>query len=178
MKTNSKLIFILYGVIALLLFGGAYLLYKNTQISKEVAQERSEMRATVRKNQLQNDQQQLTFGMKTFAWAVRNSLLQNKPGEVNEYFNTLVKDRGIKEMLLVGNDGNVLISTNKKNQGIAFTDRFPGYLLQREEVYFDDKTPYELSAPITGPNQRLGTLVMFYSPAPMLPDTLAGNSPL
>ncbi|WP_020604694.1 hypothetical protein [Spirosoma spitsbergense] len=172
MKTNSKLVFILYGVIALLLLGGAFLLYKNVQFNRKFAQERSEMRATVRKNQLQNDQQQLTFGMKTFAWAVRNSLLQNKPGEINEYFNTLVKDRGIKEMLLVGDDGKVMISTNKKNQGIVFTDRFPGYLLQREEVYFDDKTPYELSAPITAPNKRLGTLVMFYNPAPMLPDTL------
>lgn len=172
MKTNSKLVFILYGVIVLLLFGGAYLLYKNAQINREFTQERSEMRATVRKNQLQNDQQQLTFGIKTFAWAVRNSLLQNKPGEINEYFNTLVRGRGIKEMLLVGDDGNVMISTNKKNQGIAFTDRFPGYLLHREEVYFDEKQPYELSAPITAPNKRLGTLVMFYNPAPMLPDSL------
>lgn len=176
MKTNPKVIFILYGVIVLLLFGGAYLLYKNTQSNKEFAQERSQMRTAVQKNQLQNDRQQLTFGMKTFAWAVRNSLLQNKSGEINEYFNTLVKDRGIKEMLLVGDDGNVMISTNKKNQGIAFTDRFPGYLLQREEVYFSDKIPYELSAPITAPNKRLGTLVMFYSPAPILPDTLVRQS--
>ena len=53
-------------------------------------------------------------------------------------------------MLLVGDDGKVMISTNKKNQGIAFTDRFPGYLLQREEVYFGDKTPYELSTPDHG----------------------------
>jgi hypothetical protein len=176
MKTNSKLVFILYGVIVLLLLGGTYLLYKNAQFNKEFAQERSETQATVRRNQLQNDQQQLTFGMKTFAWAVRNSLLQNKSGEINEYFNTLVKDRGIKEMLLVGDDGKVMISTNKKNQGSAFTDRFPGYLLQREDVYFGDKMPYELSAPITAPNKRLGTLVMFYNPAPMLPDTLAGKT--
>ena len=80
MKTNSKLVFILYGVIVLLLVGGAYLLYKNAQLNKGFVQERSEMQAMVRKNQLQNDRQQLTFGMKTFAWAVRNCTAAKQTG--------------------------------------------------------------------------------------------------
>ena len=133
------------------------------------------MRESVRKNQLANDQQQLLFGMKTFVWAVRNALLQNKPGEINEYFNTLVKDRGIKEMLLVDPAGNVTISTNKKNQGISFASRFPVYLLQQQGVYFKDNAPYELSAPVTSPNKRLGTLVLFYTPASLLPDSFVSN---
>lgn len=128
-------------------------------------------RQTVRQNQLANDRQQLTFGMKAFVWAVRNALLQNKPGEINEYVNTLVKDRGVKEVLLVDPAGKVTISTNKKNQGVVFSDRFPAYLLQQQAVYFNDKRPYELSAPVTAPNRRLGTLVMFYTPAPLLPDS-------
>lgn len=163
---------ILYGVIIILIAVMGYLLFSNQAFHAKVEQQQATIRETVQKNQLANDRQQLTFGLKTFAWAVRNSLLQGKPGEINEYFNALVKDRGIKEMLLVDPAGHVTLSTNKKNQDITFADRFPVDILQHETIYFNPKTPYELSAPITGPNQRLGTLVMFYSPAPILPKAL------
>lgn len=170
---TSRLSIILYVVIALLVFALGYTLYRNIQLTNEAEEQRSRLRSTVQENQLANDRQQLSFGMKTFVWAVRNALLQNKPGEINEYFNTLVKDRGIQEMLLVDTAGKVTISTNKKNQGIAFSSRFPAYLLEQQAVYFNNKRPYELSAPVASPNKRLGTLVMFYRPAPILPDSLA-----
>lgn len=170
-KPSSTLVFILYGVVALLLLSGGYLLYKNSQLNREHERELSTLRTTVQQNQLTNDRQQLTFAMKTFVWAVRNAMLQNKPGEVNEYFNTLVRNRGIREVLLVDPAGRVTISTNKKNQGSIFADRFPASLLQQENVYFNSQKPYELSAPVLAPNQRLGTLVMFYNPAPILPDS-------
>jgi len=169
LKSSQNLQLILYGVIAVLVLAGGYLLYRNAQLSREFDRERTQVRQTVAQNQLTNDRQQLSFGLKAFVWAVRNAMLQNKPGEINEYFNTLVKDRGVKEVLLVDPTGKVTISTNKKNQGIRFADRFPTYLLQQQGVYFSEKKPYELSAPITAPNQRLGTLVMFYIPAPILP---------
>lgn len=161
----------LYGIILLLIGGGGYLLYRNWQLTGQFEQERAMVRQTVGQNQLANDRQQLTFGMKAFVWAVRNAMLQDKPGEINEYFNTLVKDRGVKEVLLVDPAGKVLISTNRKNQGTAFGSRFPVSLLRQQAVYFNEKRPYELSAPVTAPNRRLGTLVMFYSPAPILPDS-------
>ncbi|GAB4024611.1 hypothetical protein GCM10028773_47540 [Spirosoma koreense] len=146
-----------------------YLLYKNTQIARQADRERNTLRASIGNNQIALDRQQLTFGMKTFVWAVRNAMLHNKSGEINEYFTTLVKDRGVQEVLLVDPSGKVTLSTNRKNQGILFVSRFPGYLLQQQDVYFNDKNPYELSAPVTGPNKRLGTLVMFYKPASLLP---------
>lgn len=165
--------FVLYGLLTALLLLAGYLLYRNSQLTNQFDQERSTLREMVKKNQLVSNRQQLTFGMKTFVWAVRNALLQNKSGEINEYFNTLVRDRGIKEMLLVDAAGKVTISTNKKNQGIQFAERFPAYLLQQQDVYFNGKLPYELSAPVTSPNRRLGTLVMFYTPMPVLPDSVA-----
>lgn len=174
--SNSKLTIILYSVVALLILVVGYLLYQNVQNNREFSEERSEMRTMVQKKQLAIDQQQLTFGMKTFVWAVRNALLQNKPGEINEYFNSLVRDRGVKEMLLVDPAGKVTISTNKKNQGIVFASRFPEYLLQQQGVYVNSKTPYELSAPVMSTNQRLGTLVMFYTPTPIFPDSLTMNN--
>ncbi|PRY25876.1 hypothetical protein CLV58_13611 [Spirosoma oryzae] len=174
-KPSPNLLYVLYGVIALLVLGVGYLLYRKIVLSSEFERERSEIRKTVRKNQLANDRQQLRFGMKTFVWAVRNALLQNKAGEINEYFNTLVKDRGIREMLLVDPAGQVTISTNKKNQGIPFASRFPADMLQHDDVYFKSSALYELSAPVTSPNKRLGTLVMFYKPAHILPDSLVSQ---
>ncbi|WP_332369351.1 hypothetical protein [Spirosoma telluris] len=81
----------------------------------------------------------------------------------------------MQEMLLVDAKGVVTISTNKKNQGILFANRFPGYLLQQQAIYFNNKTPYELSAPVMSTNKRLGTLVMFYKPTPILPANSTDN---
>ena len=110
--------YVFYGIIAVFALLVAYLIYRNYQQNRLFDDDRAALRATVRQNQLANDRQQLQFGVKTFTWAVRNAMIQNKTGEINEYFNTLVKDRGIREMLLVDEGGTVLISTNKKNQGI------------------------------------------------------------
>ena len=159
---------VLYVVIILLGIGCAYLFYRNWTLKKEFAHERNTIRLTAQNNQLLANQQQLTFGMKTFVWAVRNAMLQNKPGEINEYFNTLVQNKGVQEMLLVDPAGKVTLSTNKKNQGVVFASRFPAYLLQQEDIYFNNKAVYELSAPILSPNKRLGTLVLFYKPTPVL----------
>ncbi len=160
---------VLYIVIILLGIGCAYLLYTNWQLKNEFGNERNAMRVTAHNNQLSANQQQLNFGMKAFAWAVRNALLQDKSGEINEYFNTLVQNKGIQEVLLVDPAGRVTLSTNKKNQGIVFASRFPDYLLQKEDIYFNNNVVYELSAPIMAPNKRLGTLVLFYKPTPVLP---------
>gem|GEM_PF-1960286 len=164
---------VLYGVVILLLAGVIYLIVQNRQLEHKTSQERSVLQTKVRQNQLLNDRQQLNLTMKTFVWAVRNAMLQDKTGEINEYFNTLVKNRGVREVLLVNSAGKILISTNKKNQDMPFTNRFPAYLLQKQDIYFNNKMPYELSAPVMAPNKRLGTLVMFYTPATILPDSLA-----
>ena len=78
-------------------------------------------------------------------------------------------------MLLVEPAGQVTISTNKKNQGISFASRFPDYLLQQQDVYFKANAPHELSAPVTSPNKRVATLVKFYMPASLVPDSLASQ---
>lgn len=160
---------VLYGIIILLLAGCSYLLFRNWQLTNQFTHERNLMRITAQNNQAIVDQQQLTFGMKTFSWAVRNALLQNKPGEISEYFNALVQHKGVQEVLLVDSAGKVTLSTNKKNEGIVFASRFPVYLLQKEDIYFNKKAVYELSAPVTAPNKRLGTLVMFYKPTVVMP---------
>ncbi len=60
----------LYGIIIFLLAGAGYLLYRNGQSTQRMEQQRTALLQTVRQNQLTNDRQQLTFGMKTFVWAV------------------------------------------------------------------------------------------------------------
>lgn len=171
-NNTRRLTILLYTVIGLLLIGAGYLLYRNIQLSRRAEDHQQLVEKTVLEKQLSNDRQQLTFTMKAFSWAIRNALLQNKPGEINDYFNTLVKDRGVQELLLIDAAGKVTVSTNKKNQGIVFSSRFPAYLLQQQEVYFNNNDPYELSAPVVGPDGRLGTLVMFYKPTRILPDSL------
>ncbi len=155
-----------YLLAGLLLLALLYLLYRDYQHGRQIEEQRRNLQEQVKANQMANDRRQLTFGMKAFVWAVRNALLQNKAGEIDEYFNTMVRNKGVREVLLVDSTGQVTLSTNKKNQGAQFIERFPSYLLHQQDVYFVNNVSYELSAPITAPNERLGTLVMFYSPTP------------
>ncbi|MGF7218663.1 hypothetical protein GGR92_004842 [Spirosoma lacussanchae] len=161
--------YLLAGVCLLALL---YMVFRNYQLKQLYEKQTQAMRWRVRTNQLSNDRSQLMFGMTTFGWAVGKSLTQNKNDEVNEYFNKLVKTKGVQEVLLVNPAGNVLLSTNKKNQGIRFSSLYPAYLLEQNDTYFNSKVPYELSTPVVTSANRLGTLVMFFSPASIMPDSL------
>jgi len=162
--------YLLAGVCLLALL---YVVFRNYQLEQQHEKQTQAMRWRVRTNQLSNDRSQLMFGMTTFGWAVGKSLTQRKNDEVNEYFNKLVKTKGVQEVLLVNPAGNVLLSTNKKNQGIRFSSLYPAYLLQQNDTYFNSKVPYELSTPVVTSADRLGTLVMFFSPTSVIPDSLA-----
>ena len=164
-----------YLLAGILLLGSLYLIFRNYRLTEQFKNERQSLIREVQTNQLINDRRQLLLSMKTFVWAVRNAMLQNKSGEINEYFNTLVQNQGVREVLLVDPTGKVTLSTNKKNQGAIFADHFPAALIQQEDVYFTNQQPYQLSAPITSPNKRLGTLVMIYAPTSLFPDTTALN---
>lgn len=65
-----------------------------------------------------------------------------------------------------------LLKRSKKIRVFSLLAVFPFICYNSRMFIFKTNTPYELSAPVTSPNKRLGTLIMFYKPAPILPDSL------
>jgi C4-dicarboxylate-specific signal transduction histidine kinase len=110
-----------------------------------------------------NAQKQLTLMVKTFVWAVRSAQIRDNIDEVNQYFNELVKEPNIKEIVLADNKGTVLAATNKKHEGKAFGDLFPAALLRQNDVFFTQQdSVYQVAAPVMALNNKLGTLLILY----------------
>ena len=106
---------------------------------------------------------QLTLMMKTFVWAVRSSMLRNNLDEVDQYFFQLVQEEGVHEIVLANENGEILVATNKKYEGQAFTEYYPASLLKPDDVLFEHQDSlYYVAAPVLSLNTRLGTLLVVY----------------
>ena len=111
-----------------------------------------------------NAKQQLTLMMKTFVWAVRSAMIRDNLDEVNQYFSGLIKEEKMKEIVLAGQKGEILVSTNKKHEGQPFANYYPVEMLQVSDVFFkEDSSGYQIATPVLSLNTKLGTLFILYS---------------
>lgn len=102
---------------------------------------------------------------KTLSWLVRQEMLEENLQPVNDYFNILVKEKEIIEILLAAPDGKILISTNKKNQDKAFGELYKKeYLQTNEATSYSENGNLFLISPVFGYEKRLGTLVLKTEP--------------
>ena len=120
-----------------------------------------------------NAQKQLSLMVKTFVWAVRSAQIRDNLDEVDQYFNELVKEPNIKEIVLADNKSQIIVATNKKHEGKAFGDLFPAQVLQQNDISFTQQdSVYQVSAPVMALNNKLGTLFILYD-APDIKTELA-----
>lgn len=113
-----------------------------------------------------NTQKQLSLMMKTFVWAVRSSMIRKNMDEVDQYFTELIQEEHITEIILVNNEGKILVSTNKKHQHKAFSNFYPKQSLQAESVLFlkpENSQEYHVSTPVLSLNQKIGVLFLVYN---------------
>jgi len=99
------------------------------------------------------------------AWAVRRELMQQNYGQIDEYFNELVRRKQFGVLMLLDPDGTVRVATDRNLQGAAFSGLYPGMNAASEEI-----VSYSLSegsslflVPVMGLNARIGTIAFVYS---------------
>ncbi len=102
------------------------------------------------------------------AWAVHAPLANKELGPINGLFNELARDPNLREVMLIGNQGQVLAATNKARLGAPLADDIP---TQGRETNTPTVLPHTagtafLFVPIMEPNSRLGTVVVYYQAAP------------
>lgn len=97
--------------------------------------------------------------IKVFSWAVRSEMNRNNLEEINNFFLTLIKEKGIRIINLVDPESaRIILSTDKKNQGEQISDSqilniSSLKLLQREDKLF-------IVTPIMGLDRKSGILIV------------------
>jgi hypothetical protein len=145
-------------------------LVRNGQQRRQAEADRQTYRAEVRQRMVARDRQQLRLTAQALAWAVSNALIREQTDDINSRFNALIRERGLKELLLVDPAGTVTVSTNKKSEGAPFAARYPAELLQTNELLLTERNnQYEVAAPVQSLERRLGTLVLVYAGVESVP---------
>jgi hypothetical protein len=95
----------------------------------------------------------------SLTWAVRSEMTRDNMEQVNTYFIQLIKEPSIESIQLVEHStGNILISTNKKDEGTKLKNEFvlnakaPISKLQDKRIIS--------AAPVYGLSEQLGVLVI------------------
>lgn len=108
------------------------------------------------------------FGQ-VLSWAVRGELLRNNLDQVGQYLNELVKMKDTERAVLIGDDGKLLVSTDKKLEEAVAQEIYPEELLQQRKItiHSDVNGRKLLIVPIMGLNNRLATVIISYKNPPL-----------
>ncbi len=115
----------------------------------------------------QNNENNLKTVARVFSWAVRAEMMRENMEQVNQIMTELVKIKPYQQVVLISNDGVVLLSTDKKYEKKAYTEQFYQQIAGSDQVDLKVQTSGELlvSAPVFGIDNRLGSIVITYKPA-------------
>lgn len=164
-KENKFLKFILQNkvivILILLLFGVFFwALIKMHYMEKDFKMQQSEM---VNKYELKFDSlnvAKMELVSTVFSWAIRSELSRENMEQVNEFFLNFIKVPDVEKVQLVSYDSSkILISTDKKDEGQAITDR-KLFASDTLHYYRTDASHIQYITPIMGLNKRIGSLVI------------------
>lgn len=104
----------------------------------------------------------LMLTSKVFSWAIRSELTRDNKEQVNQFFLNFIKEPGVSKVEFVNAlDGKVSLSTNKKDEGTAYTNQVA--LLTNETINYKTDSVLNVVTPVMGLNNKLGVLVIEYN---------------
>lgn len=153
---RHPLVFILLGAIIISVLWG---IFKTKQLEKAHA-------SVVEQIKLDHQEQLDSIGLvnaiqviSSLTWAVRSEMTRDNMEQVNTYFIQLIKEPSIETIQLVDHStGNILLSTNKKDEGTLLKNEF--VLNAKSPVSQLQNNRIISAAPVYGLSQQLGVLVI------------------
>ena len=114
----------------------------------------------------QYNKEEERFGQ-VLSWAVRGELIRNNLDQVSQYLNELVKMKDTERVVLISDDGKLLVSTDKRLEEAEGKDLYPAEVLQKRKITMlsDVNGKKLLVVPVMGLNSRLATVVVSYKQA-------------
>jgi hypothetical protein len=137
-----------------------------SEMAKQLASERvlitQEAREYADKQYVKEEER---FGQ-VLAWAVRGELIRSNLDQVDQYLNELVKMKDTDRVVLVSEEGKLLVSTDKRLEDENVANLYPQEILKPDNITVvtnvDDKKL--LVVPVMGLNSRIATIVVSYNP--------------
>ncbi len=103
------------------------------------------------------------FGQ-VLSWAVRGELIRHNLDQIDQYMSEIVRMKDTERVVLIGEDGQLLLSTDKRLEETKGTEIFPKEILnlQKITVKSDVDGRKLLVIPVMGLNKKIATLVVSY----------------
>lgn len=167
MEQSSKKYF--YIIVVLLVSLAGMYLWK-TIAEKNVREEQESRRLqwveTTRQTITEKTRHFLRLATIPLVWAIKAEMLKENYEQINEFLIQFVKEPHIKQILVAKIDGMVVVATDKKLEGAAFSSLYPGEFLEKNEtvVAEDEKGNILIVSPIMAFNRKLGIFFMVYEP--------------
>lgn len=103
------------------------------------------------------------FGQ-VLSWAVRGELIRHNIDQIDQYLSEIVKMKDTERVVLIGDDGQLLVSTDKRLEETKGVEIFPKEILslQKITVKSDVDGKKILVVPVMGLNKKIATIVVSY----------------
>jgi hypothetical protein len=97
-------------------------------------------------------------------WAVRKEMIKENYDQIDEYLTRFIKERNMKQILVVKSDGTIAVATDKKIEGMSVSSLYPTQIMEQGDINIsvDKDGNLQVVAPIMGLNARIGTLILIY----------------
>ncbi len=106
------------------------------------------------------------FGQ-VLAWAVRSELIRNNIDQIGLYLNQIVKQIDADRIVLIDEDGELLVSTDKRLEDVKGNDLYSSAVINENKITIKSDVDGKklLIAPISDFNKRIAVLVISYNQA-------------
>jgi hypothetical protein len=114
----------------------------------------------------QTNRDMLMLLSRPMVWSIRAEMLRGNNEQIDLFISDMVRERNFRNILITNINGEVILSTNKMQEGQQAEQYVKAEMLSSENtlVETDDNNNLILSAPILGFDRRLGTLIIEYQP--------------
>lgn len=135
-----------------------------SQIRKSAEQDKIALNNRASKKIIETNEDYLKLLAKPIVWSMRTELMQGNLNQVNLYISDLIKEKNFQRIVVANEKGEVLSSTDKKDEGQALSNLVSEATIVSEETLVENvgDSILIMTSPIMGFNNRLGTLYINY----------------
>ena len=103
------------------------------------------------------------FGQ-VLSWTVRGELIRHNIDQIDQYLSEIVKMKDTERVVLIGDDGQLLVSTDKRLEETKGVELFPKEILDLQKITIKSDVDGKkiLVVPVMGLNKKIATVVVSY----------------
>lgn len=139
-----------------------------TKVESDMAKKLELERVLIKQQAREYADQQYTreeerFGQ-VLSWAVRGELIRNNVDQIDQYLSEIVKMKDTERVVLIADDGQLLVSTDKRLEETKGTEIYPKEILNLQKITIrsDVEGKKILVVPVMGLNRKIATVVVSY----------------